>query len=74
MIRRFSFRGALGVFQEKVLVVLYVRFSGTVMLVLASLLVPSLALVCVVVYFICEVVKICGWNYGGNGSATVLSS
>ena len=47
MIRRSSFRGALGVFQEKVLVVLYVRFSGTMVLVLASLVVPSLALVCV---------------------------
>ena len=44
------------------------------MLVLASLLVPSLALVCVVVYFIGEVIKICGWSYGGNGSTTVLSS
>ena len=33
------------------------------MLVLASLLVPSLTLVCVVVYFICEVIKICGWKW-----------
>ena len=47
MIGHSSFLGALGVFQEKVFVVLYVQFSGTVMLVLASLVVPSLALVCV---------------------------
>ena len=46
MIGRSSFCRPLGIFQEKVLVVLYVWFSGTVMLVLASL-VPSLALVCV---------------------------
>ena len=50
-----------GILQEKRL---YVLFSGTVMLVLASLAVPSLTLVCVFVrvvvwawYFICRVIK-----------------
>ena len=47
MIGRSSFRGPLEILQEKVL------FSGTVMLVLASLAVPSLTLVCV---YVCVVV------------------
>ena len=59
---------------------LYVLFSGTVMLVLASLAVPSLTLVCVCACScvgLCisyvGVIKIWGWGYGGHGSATVLS-
>ena len=44
MIGRSSFHGPLGILQEKCL---YVLFSGTVMLVLASLAVPKLTLVCV---------------------------
>ena len=44
MIGRSDFRGPLEILQEKCL---YVLFSGTVMLVLASLAVPRLTLVCV---------------------------
>ena len=62
MIRRSSFRGPLGILQEKVFVC---TVSGTVMLVLASLAVPRLTLVCVcacscvgVSIFICGVIKI----------------
>ena len=44
MIGRSSFRGSLGILQEKVLVC---TVFSTTMLVLASLFVPSLTLVCV---------------------------
>ena len=44
MIGRSGFRGPLGILQEKCL---YILFSGTVVLVLASLAVPRLTLVCV---------------------------
>ena len=61
MIGHCSFRGPIGILQEKVLVL----FSGTVMLVLASLAVPRLTLVCVyacscvgVSIFICGVITI----------------